>query len=173
MKLFQAPSCFVFAWGIVFVCQDQLLPCWPGFHLAAQGCFSDVGEFAPLWLDGAAVCLQAGRGGWAAWRPGRLHSSSCTCIVISSRIFSKCDLCQPCLSSSALLPLGSRPGDKGAGSALDASCFFSTWSPGTVTNHIRPWNDLRRSYLLSMRSVAGTQTNPKPPQHNNTHIFKF
>lgn len=42
--------------ALFFVCQDQLLPCWPGFHLAAQGCFSDVGEFTPLrWMGQLCV----------------------------------------------------------------------------------------------------------------------
>lgn len=78
--------------AVFFVCQDQLLPPWPGFHLAAQGCISDVGEFAPLSLDRAAVCPQAGQGGPAALRPGRMLLSVALFPSISSRIFSRCDL---------------------------------------------------------------------------------
>ena len=58
-----ATSFYILGCRSASICQDQLLPCWPGFHLAAQGCFSEVGESAPLRLDGAAVCPQAGRGG--------------------------------------------------------------------------------------------------------------
>jgi hypothetical protein len=77
--------------ALFFVCQDQLLPRWPGFRLAAQGCLSDVGEFAPLSLDRAAAYPRAGRGGWAAPRPGWMHSLGSSFTSISSRVVYKCD----------------------------------------------------------------------------------
>ena len=68
---------------------------------------------SPGW-GGRVRCLEAGLDAF----------SHCTFTVISSPVFNKCDLCQLRLSSLALPPLGSRLGDKGASSALDASYFF-------------------------------------------------
>lgn len=57
----QAPSCFVFAWGIVFCLPRPAASLLARFPLAAQGCFSEMGESAPLRLDGGS-CVSPG---WA------------------------------------------------------------------------------------------------------------
>lgn len=124
MKLFQAPSYFVFAWGIISCLPRPAASSLarfpfsgPGLLLWCRGiCPSEVGAgscVSPGWARGLS-CLEA-------W----MTAFCCrTFTGISSRIFNKCDLCQPRLSSSALLPRGPRRETKGAGLALDASYFF-------------------------------------------------
>lgn len=172
MKLFQAPFCFLFCLGHCFLFAKT--SCFLAGQVSmwvSQGCLSDIGGICPSEGEGK-LCLQAGGGGCAAWRLGWMHSPT----VLLRDLFSSLQQMWPLPASPELLSSatsGIQAGGQRSQLSVRCQLFFSTWSPGTVTNHIRPWNNLRLSYLLSMRSVAGTQTNPKLPQHSNIRIVQF
>lgn len=110
--------------ALFFVCQDQRLPCWPGSAQQPRAASLMCGN-SPLWGCTGQLCVP--RPGKEAELPQGLagmHPRRCPYTVIFSRIFHKYDLCQPCPSSSAPLPLGARPGDKGAGSASEMLAIF-------------------------------------------------
>lgn len=126
MNLFQAPSCFVFAWGIIF-CLPR-----PAASSLARLPFSGPG--LPLWCGG--ICpSELGQGSCVS--PGWARGVSCpeagmdafSRQLFHQHLFSSCLQMWPLASLAWVSQLCCRwdpgPETKGAGSALDASQLFS------------------------------------------------
>lgn len=126
MNLFQDPSCFVFAWGIIF--------CLPRPAASSLARLPFSGSELPLWCGGICPselgqgsCVSPGwaRRGCAAPRPGWMQPLCSSFPSISSQVFYQCDPLPTLPEILGSAASGTQAWRQRGCSALDASQLFS------------------------------------------------